>query len=153
MQLDFKNDNGTPVKTAIVKAGGGETETLPLYTNKDTITGEVGCPAALLFITNVLWSVKRYNQTCIANASVMPQKSPQHKALASHVQVKVANIPGKKLEHQGIKVQLIGSIELATERGHPHDFVSLGKPLFLTRGQGSLCVGACTNPYQAISWF
>ena len=41
-------------------------------------------------------------------------------------QVKVANIPGKKVEHQGIKVQLIGQIELATERGHPHDFVSLG---------------------------
>lgn len=57
MQLEFKDDDGTPVKTATVKAGGGETETLPLYTNKDTITGEVGCPAALLFIMNVLWSV------------------------------------------------------------------------------------------------
>lgn len=82
----------------------------------------------------------------------MHQKIPQHRALASHVQVKVANIPGKKLEHQGIKVQLIGSIELATERGHPHDFVSLGKPLYSPRGQGSFCVGPCTKPYQAISW-
>lgn len=40
--------------------------------------------------------------------------------------MKVANVPGKKVEHQGIKVQLLGQIELASERGHPHDFVSLG---------------------------
>lgn len=38
----------------------------------------------------------------------------------------MANAPGKKVEHQGIKVQLLGQIELASERGHPHDFVSLG---------------------------
>lgn len=38
----------------------------------------------------------------------------------------MANVPGKKVEHQGIKVQLLGQIELASERGHPHDFVSLG---------------------------
>ena len=42
------------------------------------------------------------------------------------LQVKVANIPGKKVEHQGIKVQLLGQIELASERGHPHTFISLG---------------------------
>ncbi|CAL8462753.1 g2286 [Coccomyxa elongata] len=83
VQLEFKRDDGTPIKTATVKAGGAETETLPLFTNKDTITGEV----------------------------------------------KVANIPGKKLEHQGVKVQLIGQIELATERGHPHDFVNLVRDL------------------------
>ena len=40
--------------------------------------------------------------------------------------MKVANIPGKKVEHQGIKVQLLGQIELASERGHPHTFISLG---------------------------
>jgi hypothetical protein len=44
--------------------------------------------------------------------------------------VKVANIPGKKVEHQGIKVQLLGQIELASERGHPHTFISLGKRTF-----------------------
>lgn len=41
VQLEFKNEDGTPVKTAVVKAGGGDTETLPLYSNKNTITGEV----------------------------------------------------------------------------------------------------------------
>ena len=42
-------------------------------------------------------------------------------------QVKVSNIPGKKLEHQGIKVQLLGQIELLSARGYFHDFVALGK--------------------------
>ena len=41
VQLAFKTDDGTPPKTATVKAGGAETETLPLYTNKSTVTGEV----------------------------------------------------------------------------------------------------------------
>lgn len=76
----------------------------------------------------------------------MHQKIPQHRALASHNQVKVANIPGKKLEHQGIKVQLIGSIELATERGHPHDFVSLGKPLYFDKGPGLSMLGGIHKP-------
>lgn len=41
-------------------------------------------------------------------------------------QIKVANAPGKKLEHQGIRVQLLGQIELKSERGAPNDFLSLG---------------------------
>ena len=42
------------------------------------------------------------------------------------VQIKIANPPGKKIDHHGIKVQLLGQIELATERGHPQDFLGLG---------------------------
>lgn len=41
IQVDFKGANGRPVRSATVKAKGNETETLPLYTNKDTVTGEV----------------------------------------------------------------------------------------------------------------
>lgn len=37
----------------------------------------------------------------------------------------------KKLEHQGIKIQLIGQIELVSERGTVHEFVSLGESLVL----------------------
>jgi vacuolar protein sorting-associated protein 26 len=44
--------------------------------------------------------------------------------------VRIVPLPGKRVEHQGIKVQLIGQIELAAERNavraNPHDFVSLG---------------------------
>lgn len=42
--------------------------------------------------------------------------------------MKVSNVPGKKLEHQGIRVQLLGQIELLSSRGHFHDFVALGEP-------------------------
>ena len=41
VQLVFKTEDGTPPRTATVKAGGAETETLPLYSNKSTVTGEV----------------------------------------------------------------------------------------------------------------
>jgi hypothetical protein len=43
------------------------------------------------------------------------------------VQVRVTPLTTKRVEHSGIKVQLIGQIELASERGTPHDFVSLGR--------------------------
>ena len=33
----------------------------------------------------------------------------------------------KRIDHSGIKVQLLGQIELASERGQPHEFVSLGE--------------------------
>ena len=37
-------------------------------------------------------------------------------------------VPGKKTEHQGIKVQLLGQIELKSERSNPSEFTSLGTP-------------------------
>lgn len=42
-------------------------------------------------------------------------------------QVRVSPFPGKKLEHNGIRVLLIGQIELAAEKGHYYDFLSLGE--------------------------
>jgi hypothetical protein len=47
-------------------------------------------------------------------------------AAAAVSQVKVTPIPGKRADHQGIRVQLLGEVELALERGHPHQFLSLG---------------------------
>uniref|UniRef100_A0A7R9VN17 Vacuolar protein sorting-associated protein 26 n=1 Tax=Chlamydomonas euryale TaxID=1486919 RepID=A0A7R9VN17_9CHLO len=44
-------------------------------------------------------------------------------------EVRLTPLLGKPLEHSGIKVQLIGQIELATERGNPHTFVSLVREL------------------------
>ena len=41
VQLEFKREGGAPVKTVTVKAKGSETETLPLFTNKDGVRGEV----------------------------------------------------------------------------------------------------------------
>ncbi|GMH34364.1 hypothetical protein BSKO_02198 [Bryopsis sp. KO-2023] len=46
-----------------------------------------------------------------------------------HGDVRVAPVPGKKFEHNGIRVQLIGQIELASERGNYYDFLSLTREL------------------------
>ncbi len=56
--------------------------------------------------------------------------SPSHIVTSSPLpcpQVRITPLTTKKFEHQGIRVQLIGQIELASERGSPHDFVSLGE--------------------------
>ena len=82
-QLEFSTPGGAPPATIKVKTRRGESETVPLFTNKDTLCGTV----------------------------------------------KVSPVPGKRLEHQGIRVQLVGEIEMASERGHPHEFLSLGKSL------------------------
>jgi hypothetical protein len=41
-------------------------------------------------------------------------------------QVRITPLTTKRVEHSGVKVQLLGQIELASERGHYHDFVALG---------------------------
>lgn len=44
------------------------------------------------------------------------------------LQVRVG-LKGKRLEHQGIRVEFIGQIELFYDRGNNHDFLSLVKQL------------------------
>lgn len=114
VQLEFKRESGAPVKTVTVKAKGSETETLPLFTNKDGVRGEVRSAALSL------------SSSLLVQGCFRQLHGPAPRSTACCPQVKVANVPGKKVEHQGIKVQLLGQIELASERGHPHDFVSLG---------------------------
>ena len=104
IQLEFKRADRKPVKAATIKGKGTETEQLPLFTNKDSIVGEVRAQGQLLYSS--CWDL---NTTC-----------------AHVLQIKVANTPGKKVEHQGIRVQLLGQIELKTERGSPQDFLALG---------------------------
>lgn len=49
-------------------------------------------------------------------------------AVAGRVNVTLRK-PGSKLEHHGIKVELIGQIELFYDRGNHHEFISLVKEL------------------------
>ncbi|XP_062894749.1 vacuolar protein sorting-associated protein 26B-like isoform X3 [Mobula hypostoma] len=48
--------------------------------------------------------------------------------VSGKVNVSLKN-PGKRFEHQGIKVEFIGQIELYYDRGNHHEFVSLVKDL------------------------
>ena len=41
IQLEFKRADRKPVRAASIKGKGSETEQLPLYTNKDSVVGEV----------------------------------------------------------------------------------------------------------------
>ncbi len=41
VQLEFKRPDGQPLKTVAVKGRKEEVETLPLFTNKDSVQGEV----------------------------------------------------------------------------------------------------------------
>lgn len=46
VQLEFKRADRKPLKAATVKGKGTEAEQLPLYTNKDSVVGEVTCTIA-----------------------------------------------------------------------------------------------------------
>lgn len=51
VQLEFRRADRKPVKAASIKGKGSETEQLPLYTNKDSVVGEVSmCVLSSLFI-------------------------------------------------------------------------------------------------------
>ena len=47
-------------------------------------------------------------------------------SVSGHVTVTLKS-PGKKLEHHGVKIELIGQIELFYDRGSHHEFTSLVK--------------------------
>ena len=79
--------------------------------------------------TQCLHSVSSVCISCISSTARWPLRA--HAGAASGrrpLQVKVANVPGQKVDHNGIKVQLLGQIELASERGHPSDFLALSAP-------------------------
>ena len=81
--------------------------------------------AVLLCRCGCLWCLWSTLQCCCAGAGVCGASGARCSAA---VQVRVSVVPGKKTEHQGIKVQLLGQIELKSERSNPSEFTSLGTP-------------------------
>jgi len=62
--------------------------------------------------------------------------------------------PGKKLEHQGIKIEFIGQIELFYDRGNHHEFTSLVKELvkpgeMITNGTYKFDFVNVEKPYES----
>lgn len=78
-----------------------------------------------------------FHQTTL---STLHQALDINGALFLSLQVRVTPLTTKKFDHQGIKVQLLGVIELASERGVAHDFVSLGTSMILHQHQSWLHV-------------
>ena len=131
--------------TVTVKNRRDEVETMPLFASKDTISGEVGrgcCGAELLaYIPLACAFAGRPRAACAPAAGPLRAarvgstpalhaagdlNPPCPHAAPTRPQVKVTPIPGKRADHQGIRIQLLGEVELASERGHPHQFLSLG---------------------------
>jgi hypothetical protein len=99
-----------------------ELETMPLFSSKDTISGEVrGGPKLPQSSCE-----RRAGCPALGRRAAATAKRQHPKPDAVPPQVKVTPIPGKRADHQGIRVQLLGEVELAAERGHPHQFLSLG---------------------------
>ena len=48
-------------------------------------------------------------------------------------EIHVTPAPGKKVEHQGMKVELLGTIELFFDRGNTYDFCAMGESVSATR--------------------
>lgn len=118
--------------TVTVKNKRDEVETMPLFANKDTISGEVGAGAR--GTEQCCRQRRRASAVGCAAALVVPAAAvsltappPSPPLPTALLQVKVTPIPGRRTEHQGIRIQLLGEVELASERGHPHQFLSLGE--------------------------
>jgi hypothetical protein len=54
INVDFRRGDGAPMRNATIKVKGGETETLPLFSNKDGIVGEVSQLHCALLLSGLL---------------------------------------------------------------------------------------------------
>ncbi|XP_002965091.2 vacuolar protein sorting-associated protein 26A [Selaginella moellendorffii] len=52
-----------------------------------------------------------------------------HSQESLHGEVRIDPLPGRKLEHTGVKIELLGQIELYFDRGNYYDFTSLVREL------------------------
>ena len=77
--MDLTSAAGPTQRTAVVKSDQGSLDTLPLFTDGDTVAGTVHISPA----------------------------------------------PGKRVDHLGVKIEVLGQIELYFDRGNAYDFVSL----------------------------
>jgi len=74
------------------------------------------------------------NQDSRKHTIVQTEKGPQKLLIYASEDPIVGSIklnvkPGKKIEHKGIKVELIGQIEVVYDRGNHHDFLLLSQEL------------------------
>ena len=85
MTVDLTHASGEAQRTAAVKSDRGTLETLPVFTDGETIAGHVHLSPA----------------------------------------------PGKRVDHLGVKIEILGQTELYFDRGDAHDFVSLVRELVM----------------------
>jgi len=100
---------------------------MPLYTNHATVAGEVRERRRERETERgEERGEERERRSTRSRARAHPRPALSLSLSPSVTQVKIAPQPGRRLEHAGIKIQLIGRIELAADRGTKHDFLKLG---------------------------
>lgn len=109
--IDIVFDDSESRKLAEVKTEDGKKEKYLLYYDGETVSGKVSL-LMMHICTNQMWI----------------QLEMKNVLVSFQVNVTLKK-PGSKLEHQGIKVELIGQIELYYDRGNHHEFVSMVKEL------------------------
>lgn len=92
---------------AEIKTEDGKKDKYYLYYDGETVSGKV-----CLMFNVLLLNVSLFTFDLFANQVNVTLKKP-----------------GAKMEHQGIKVEFIGEIELYQDRGNHHEFTSLVKDL------------------------
>lgn len=103
--LDVVFDHSEDRKMVEVKMDDGRKEKQLLYYDGETISGRVSVPDIIL---------PYFMLTPVSHSS----------------QVRVSlRKPGQKLEHHGIKIELLGQIELYYDRGNHYEFLTLAREL------------------------
>ena len=97
------------------------------WTEKERNKGSIIIIIIVIIIAMVFFpsfsSVAALAHLSLSSLLFSPNKTP------SLTQIRVTPPPGKRLEHAGIKVRLIGRVELPSDRGGKHEFVSLVRDL------------------------
>eukprot|EP00798_Chlamydomonas_sp_ICE-L_P030628 gene30628-35640_t len=127
----FTNKDCIQGEAMVVKLKRTETEEVHLFTNKDCIQGEAMVVKLKRTETEEVHLFT--NKDCIqGEAMVVKLKRTETEEVHLFTnkdciqgEILVAPMTAKKFEHLGIKVQLLGQIELASERGKFHQFLSL----------------------------
>jgi len=93
------------------------------------------------------------NQDSRKYTIVQTEKGPQKLLIYASEDPIVGSIkltvkPGKKIEHKGVKVELIGQIEVIYDRGNHHDFLLLSQEL--AAGPGVI-TDSCEYPFNFVS--
>lgn len=119
IDLEFSPNTGRAPVT--VKGETGKPETLPLYTANDTVRGQARARAPRAHL--------RPGRPRRLDARRALQRRCGSTLVArlrlAYAQVHLSPAQGKKIDHQGIKVELLGTIELFFDRGNTYDFVSM----------------------------
>ncbi|UYV71620.1 VPS26B [Cordylochernes scorpioides] len=111
--IDIILDGVENRKLAEIKTEDGKKEKHYLYFDGESVSGKVGPYLTLSKLKpDISWHDIRYVNRDVVSQVIITLKKP-----------------GIKLEHQGIKIEFIGQIELFYDRGNHYEFTSLVKEL------------------------